>query len=89
LGFAIQSKDAVKWESFRVIIESADGRGYEAPLTSLGFKPDGQWHRCAIDLSKVKQSGVDLTKIRVLFAIAWEAGVNHGDYFKLDDVYLE
>jgi hypothetical protein len=40
-------------------------------------------------LSKVKQSGVDLAKIEVLLAIAWEAGVNNGDYFKLDDVYLE
>ena len=74
---------------FRIIIESADGRSYEAPLTSLGFKPDGEWHRCTIDLSKVEQRGVDLTKIKVLLAIAWEGGVNNGDYFKLDDVYLE
>ncbi len=89
LGFGIQSKDADNWESFRIIIESADGRSYEAPLTSLGFKPDGEWHRCTIDLSKVEQRGVDLTKIKVLLAIAWEGGVNNGDYFKLDDVYLE
>ena len=68
----MKSKDASKWEKFRVIIASTNGKAYEAPLTSLGFKPDGRWHRCRIDLKDVKDSGVDLTRIKTLFAIGWE-----------------
>ena len=55
----------------------------------LGFKPDGQWHRRQIDLNQIARSGVDLTKIKTLFSVGWEGGVNNGQYFKLDDLYLE
>ena len=89
MGFAMKSKDASNWEKFRVIIESANGKAFEAPLTSLGFKPDGQWHRCQIDLNDVKKGGVDLTKIKTLFAIGWEGGVSAGQYYMLDDLHLE
>ena len=89
MGFAIKSSDADRWEKFRVIIESANGKSYEASLASLGFKPDGQWHRCQIDLNQIARSGVDLTKIKTLFSVGWEGGVNNGQYFKLDDLYLE
>ena len=89
MGFAIKSTDASGWEKFRVIIASSDGKSYEASLTSLGFKPDGKWHRCQIDLKDVKKSGVDLTRIRTLFSIGWEGGVSSGQYYKLDDLYLE
>ncbi len=33
LAFAIQSKDADNWESFRIIIGSADGRSYSSLMT--------------------------------------------------------
>ena len=89
MGFAIKSKDASNWEKFRVIIASSDGQSYEASLASLGFKPDGKWHRCSIDLNDVKNSGVALSRIGTLFAVGWEGGVRNGDYFKLDDLYLE
>ena len=89
MGFAIKSEDASKWENFRVIIGSRDGKSFEAPLSSLGFKPDGQWHRCQLDLNDVKKSGVDLSKITTLFSIAWEGGVSNGQYYKLDNLYLE
>jgi len=89
MGFAIKSKDAAQWESFRVIIESTNGKSYEAPMESIGFKPDGEWHRCTVNLSDVKKAGVDLTKIKTLFAVGWEGGVSNGQYFKLDDLHLE
>ena len=89
MGFAIKSRDAVRWESFRVIIDDANGNSYQAPLNSIGFKPDGNWHRCTVDLYDVKMSGVDLTKIKTLFSIGWEGGVSNGQYFKLDELYLE
>lgn len=89
MGVAIKSTDAAHWEDFRVIISSSDGQSYEAPLASLGFQPDGEWHRCHIDLNDVKKSGVDLTKIKTLFAIGWEGGVISGQSYKLDDLYLE
>lgn len=89
MGFAVKSKHAANWEDFRVIIESNDGQSYEAPLSSIGFKPDGQWHRCEVNLEDVKKSGVDLTKIKTLFAIGWEGGVSNGQYYRLDDLHLE
>ena len=89
MAFAIKSGDASGWEKFRVIIESSDGKSYEASMTSLGFKPDGKWHRCQIDLKDVEKSGVDLSKIKTLFSIGWEGGVSNGQYYKLDDLYLE
>ncbi len=89
MGFAVKSRDAGRWEKFRVIIGSSDGKSFEAPLSSLGFKPDGRWHRCQIDLNDVKKGGVDLTKIRTLFSIGWEGGVSNGQYYKLDNLYLE
>ena len=58
-------------------------------MSSLGFKADGQWHDCEIDLEDVKKSGVDLTQIRTLFSIGWEGGVRSGQYYKLDNLYLE
>ncbi|MDP7379516.1 MAG: glycoside hydrolase family 16 protein, partial [Pirellulaceae bacterium] len=42
MGFAIKSRDAKGWEDFRVIIASRDGKTYEANMSSLGFKPDGE-----------------------------------------------
>ena len=89
MGFAVKSKHAANWEDFRVIIESNDGQSYEAPLSSIGFKPDGQWHRCEVNLEDVKKSGVDLTKIKTLFAIGWKGGVSNGQYYRLDDLHLE
>ena len=89
LEFGLKSKDARDWESFRVVIESTNGKSYKANMQSLGFTPDGEWHRCSIDLGDVKKSGVDLTKIRTMFSIGWEGGVSNGEYFKLDDLYLE
>lgn len=64
-------------------------KSFKANMQSLGFKPDGKWHRCSINLDAVKKSGVDLKKVRTLFAIGWEAGVSNGEYFKLDDLYVE
>ena len=89
MGFAMKSKDASEWEKFRVIIASKNGMAYEAKLTSLGFKPDGQWHRCQISLDAIKKSGVDLNQIKTLFAVAWEGGVRNGQSFQLDDLHLE
>ena len=89
MGFAIKSRDAKGWEDFRVIIASRDGKTYEANMSSLGFKPDGEWHSCKIELSDVKRSGVDLSKIGTLFSVAWEGGVRDGQFYKLDDLYLE
>lgn len=89
MEFGLKSKDASDWESFRIIIESANGKSYKANMQSLGFKPDGEWHRCSIDLGDVRNSGVDLATIRTMFSIAWEGGVSNGEYFKLDDLYLE
>ena len=89
MGFAMKSKDAAAWEKFRVIIDDAKGNSYEAPLASLGFKPDGKWHRCQIDLSEVKKRGVDLTQIKTLFAVGWEGGVRSGQFYRLDDLYVE
>ena len=89
LGFAIKSSDARGWEKFRVIIGSSDGESYEALLTSLGFKPDGKWHQCQIDLKDVEKSGVDLSKIKTLFSIGWEGGVSDGQSYNLDDLHLE
>lgn len=89
MEFGLKSKDARDWESFRVIIESANGKSHMATMQSLGFKPDGEWHRCSIDLDDVKKSGVDVAKIRTMFSIGWEGGVGNGEYFKLDDLYLE
>ena len=89
MGFAIKSGDAKGWEDFRVIIASRDGKTYEANMSSLGFKPDGEWHSCKIELSDVKRSGVDLSKIGTLFSVAWEGGVRDGQFYKLDDLYLE
>lgn len=89
MEFGLKSKDAVGWESFRVFIESTNGRFWTGDMQSLGFKPDGEWHRCSIDLNEVKKSGVDLTRITTLFAIDWAGGVSNGEYFKLDDLYVE
>lgn len=89
MEFGLKSKDARDWESFRVIIKSMNGKFYKATMQSLGFTPDGEWHRCSIDLGDVKKSGVDLTKITTMFSIGWEGGVSNGEYFKLDDLYLE
>ena len=89
MGFALKSSDASNWSKFRVIIQSVDGKTYEASMNSLGFKPDGQWHRCQISLGEVARSGVDLEKIKTLFAIGWEEGVRSGQYYKLDDLYVE
>ena len=58
-------------------------------MNSLGFKPDGKWHRCQISLEEVARAGVDLTKIRTLFAIGWEDGVRSGQSYKLDALYVE
>ena len=89
IGFSMKSRDTGSWESFEVLIESSDGESYKAPVTSLGFKPDGEWHDCTIELADVKKAGVDLKKIRVLFALSWGGGVSNGDSFKLDDLHLE
>lgn len=89
MGFALKSSDAEHWESLDVIIESEGGKAHRVPLHSIGFKPDGEWHRCSIKLSDVAGSGVDLSKIKTLFSIAWEGGIRNGDVFKLDDLYLE
>ena len=89
MGFALKSSDAANWSKFRVIIQSEDGKAYEASMDSLGFKPDGKWHRCQISLGEVARSGVDLTKIRTLLAIGWEDGVRSGQYYKLDNLYVE
>ncbi|MEM7474657.1 MAG: hypothetical protein AAF483_06670, partial [Planctomycetota bacterium] len=89
LRFALKSQDAKDWESFRVIIESNNGKYFGTSMHSIGFKPDGKWHLCSIDLSEVKRSGVDLSKIKTLFAVAWEGGVSSGEYFMLDDLHLE
>ncbi|MDP6634210.1 MAG: glycoside hydrolase family 16 protein [Phycisphaerae bacterium] len=89
MGFAVKSKDAAGWDSFKVFIADSNDKSYEASLASLGFKPDGKWHRCTIDLNDVKKSGVDPAKIKVLFSVGWGGGVSNGHYFKIDDLYLE
>jgi beta-glucanase (GH16 family) len=88
LGFAMKSADAGDWDSFAIIIQDADGKSHEAPLDSLGFKTDGEWHNCTVDLGDVAKSGVDLTRISVPFSVAWGGGVANGDWFKLDDLHL-
>lgn len=89
LEFALKSSDVKRWDAFDLIIESAGGKTYRVPLNAVGFQPDGKWHRCSVRLGDVANSGVDLTKITTLFAVAWEGGVRSGDVFKLDDLYLE
>ena len=89
MGFAMKSADAAQWDSFKIVIADAAGKTHEAQLKSLGFKPDGKWHNCSIDLSAVKKSGVDLTKLKLLFSVDWGGGVSNGHYFKLDDLHVE
>ncbi|MEE2642661.1 MAG: glycoside hydrolase family 16 protein [Planctomycetota bacterium] len=89
MGFDLKSKDAETWEKFRVIIQSKNGKSYEANLAKLGFRADGKWHSCRIDLEEAKKRGVDLTQVSTLFAIAWEGGVRSGQSYHLDDLYLE
>ena len=58
MAFAMKSKDASKWDAFDIVIESTGEKSYKVSLKSLGFRPDGQWHRCVIDLNDVAKSGV-------------------------------
>jgi beta-glucanase (GH16 family) len=88
MGFAMKSSDPQNWDSFRIVIQSRDGQECELPLRSLGFKADGKWHRCVIDLGEVRKEGVDLKKISTVFSVAW-GGVKSGQSFKLDDLYVE
>ena len=89
MGFAIKSKDAKRFDSFQVIIDDANGESFKTAVSNHGFRPDGDWHRCTIDLKDIQASGLDLKRVKTLFAISWGGGVRAGDSFKLDDLFLE
>ena len=88
MGFAMKSADPLNLGSFRVVIQSRDGKQCGFSLDSLGFKADGKWHHCVIDLGVIGEKGVDLKQISTLFSFAWE-GIEGGHSFKLDDLYVE
>jgi hypothetical protein len=88
MTFSLKSSDAKNWDSFFVILGDAKNQ-YRADLSSLGFAPDGAWHKCTIDLSTVAKSGVDLVHITQPLMIEWGGGVSEGDQFLLDDVRLQ
>jgi len=88
MAFSMKSKDASSWDSFHVVISSA-GKSYKVELADIGFKADGKWHKCTIDLNKLQEAGVDISQIKTLFAIGWGGGIRNGQFFKLDDLHVE
>jgi hypothetical protein len=89
IGFGMKSSGAARWDAFYVIIESKGGKTFKVPATSVGFKPEGKWHRCSIPISSLRQAGLDPQAITTLFAVEWGGGVRDGDFFMLDDLYLK
>ena len=85
LRFSLKSSDAKNWGEFQVILEDKSGKSYAADIYKTGFKGDGEWHKCAVDL---KSTGLDLTKMFRIFQINWGKGAKKGTSFKLDDVHL-
>ena len=73
LRFALSSRNAVKWDNFAVILEDNKGVFSKIPVKDLGFKADGQWHWCTIDLETLEKTGINIKKISKPFQIAGEA----------------
>ncbi|MHC4198634.1 MAG: discoidin domain-containing protein, partial [Planctomycetota bacterium] len=88
MGLSLKSDAATGWSDFSIIIASKDGKSYSVPAAKTGFKPDGKWHACSIDLADVAAAGVDLARVDKIIQLAWGDGVEDGDTFKLDDLHF-
>ncbi len=64
--------------------------GLEVPVSAadFGYISDGQFHSLRIPLSEYADAGVDLTDVRLAFAIG-AGGGNAGDEILVDDLYFE
>lgn len=57
------------------------------PASSYGYAGDGQWHNLTIPLSDFEAGGVDLSAIRLVFALGGVGG--SGARLLVDNVYME
>jgi hypothetical protein len=88
MGLSLKSEAAADWSDFSIVIASKGGKSYTVPVAKIGFKPDGKWHACSIDLADVAAAGVDLARVDKIIQLVWGGGVEDGDTFKLDDLHF-
>jgi len=58
------------------------------PAADYGFEADGEWHHLRIPVEDYEKAGVDLTDIKVAFAVG-AGGGKSGDALLIDNVYFE
>jgi len=88
LKFSAKSNDAANWEDFAFVAEDEKGSELEILLDEIGFKADGKWHECTIQIQALKAAGIDVSRLKKLLQISWQGGVKVGHSFYLDNVHL-
>jgi hypothetical protein len=74
-------------EKVNITVGSADQElGLDA--AQFGYKADGEWHNLRIPLADYAAGGVDLSAVRLAFAIGAPGGSTGQEIF-VDDVYME
>ena len=86
--FALRSSDAAMWDDFSVFIDDKNGSEVKVLMDDVGFKADGKWHWCTIQIPALKAAGLDISKVEKLFQISWGGGVKSGHEFFLDHLHL-
>jgi hypothetical protein len=91
------ARDLRPWTTLCLSLKSNDlnevnvtvGSATEVPLPAgdYGFVDDGDWHNMAIPLADFETRGVDLSAIRVAFALGGVGGA--GARLLVDNVYME
>lgn len=76
-----------KEENLYLLITDANGE-YKVKLCDFGFKADHLFHDIRVPLSEFTKLGLDLTRVKYSFGILMD-GVVKGDYFFLNDLYME
>lgn len=81
---------SLKSDSIAVVNVTVGSTGKEPGLSAAdyGYKADGQWHSLRIPLADFAAGGVDLTDVRVAFALGGPGG-SAGQEILVDDVYME
>lgn len=94
-----QTRDLTDWSTLSVSLKSNDldnvnitvgSQGNEVAVSAAdyGYAADGEWYNLTIPLSDFVDGGVDLSAIRVAFAIGGGAE-SAGAQILLDNVYME